>query len=78
MHPVDTNRREWNCLPCGRLYQRESLHHDQPTGGLAFFECGIDDEKAAFLLFDTAKQWPAINGMCAMDGPINFGENDNF
>lgn len=46
----------------------------QPTGGCGFFECA-NDEDVAFLLFDTAKAWLARNGMQAMDGPINFGEN---
>ena len=46
----------------------------QPTGGVGYFEC-IDDQKAAFLLFDTAKAWLAERGMEAMDGPVNFGEN---
>jgi len=50
---------------------------DQPTGGLGFFEC-INDKEAAFKLFDTAQEWLKNNGMEAMDGPINFGENDNF
>jgi len=48
--------------------------YDQPTGGCGFFEC-IDDQEAANLLFDTAKKWLVENGMEAMDGPINFGEN---
>lgn len=56
----------------------EKAHkNQQPTGGVGFFEC-IDDQKAAFLLFDTAKQWLKQQGMEAMDGPINFGENDKF
>ena len=46
----------------------------QPTGGCGYFEC-IDDQKAADLLFDTAKAWLAPRGMEAMDGPVNFGEN---
>ena len=46
----------------------------QPTGGIGFFEC-VNDQKAAFLLFDTAKAWLAVRGMEAMDGPVNFGEN---
>jgi GNAT superfamily N-acetyltransferase len=50
---------------------------DQPTGGMGFFEC-IEDESAAFLLFDTCKNWLASKGMEAMDGPINFGERDAF
>lgn len=46
----------------------------QPTGGVGYFEC-IDDQQAAFLLFDTAKEWLSSRGMEAMDGPVNFGEN---
>jgi len=47
----------------------------QPTGGCGFFDC-INDQKAADLLFDTAKNWLQQRGMEAMDGPINFGERD--
>jgi hypothetical protein len=54
-----------------------STAQKQPTGGMGFFEV-IEDKKAAFLLFDTAKEWLKARGMEAMDGPINFGENDNF
>jgi len=49
----------------------------QPTGGIGFFEC-IDDQAAAFLLFDTAKEWLISQDMQAMDGPINFGERDSY
>ncbi len=49
---------------------------EQPTGGCGFFEC-INNKEAAFLLFDTAKAWLQNEGMEAMDGPINFSENDN-
>jgi len=48
----------------------------QPTGGMGFFEV-VEDRDAAFMLFDTARDWLAGRGMEAMDGPINFGENDN-
>lgn len=51
--------------------------YDQPTGGIGFFEC-IDNQDAAFLLFDTAKAWLTEQGMEAMDGPINFGETDKY
>jgi len=50
---------------------------NQPTGGMGFFEC-VNDKKAAFLLFDTAKKWLQEKGMKAMDGPINFGETDSY
>jgi len=59
------------------INDKKAWHYDQPTGGIGFFEC-INDQKAAFLLFDTAKQWLQANDMKAMDGPINFGENDTF
>ena len=48
----------------------------QKTGGIGFFEV-IEDREAAYMLFDTAKEWLAQRGMEAMDGPINFGENDS-
>ncbi len=48
----------------------------QPTGGMGYFEV-TESEEAAFILFDTARKWLTERGMEAMDGPINFGENDN-
>jgi hypothetical protein len=54
-----------------------SLGYEQPTGGIGFFEC-LNNEEAAFLLFDTAKNWLEEKGMEAMDGPINFDENFFF
>jgi hypothetical protein len=51
--------------------------NDQPTGGMGFFEC-INDQAAAFVLFDTCKEWLKSKGMEAMDGPINFGTRDRW
>lgn len=48
--------------------------YEQPTGGCGFFEC-VDNQEAANLLFKAAADWNKLNGMEAMDGPINFGEN---
>lgn len=56
---------------------KTSEKQDQPTGGMGFFEC-IDNKEAAFLLFDTARDWLKEEGMEAMDGPINFGERDKY
>lgn len=50
---------------------------EYPVGGMGFFEC-IDNEKAAFILFDAARKWLEGKGMKGMDGPINFGERDRF
>ncbi len=53
---------------------RSSVYR-QPTGGIGFFEV-IENKEAAFALFDEGKKWLSSHGMEAMDGPINFGEND--
>lgn len=50
---------------------------NQPVGGIGFFEC-INNQEAANSLFDTAKGWLLKQGMQTMDGPINFGERDQF
>ncbi|WP_421939179.1 GNAT family N-acetyltransferase [Pedobacter sp.] len=59
------------------INEKKAYNYEQPTGGIGFFEC-INNQQAANLLFDTAKQWLVDKGMKAMDGPINFGENDTF
>lgn len=59
------------------INHKKAQAFEQPTGGMGFFEC-INDRKAAFLLFDTCKQWLTDREMEAMDGPVNFGENDTF
>lgn len=51
--------------------------NDQPTGGFGFFDC-INDQKAAFFMFDACKEWLKARGMEAMDGPINFGSRDRW
>ncbi|HVW99827.1 MAG TPA: hypothetical protein VHA52_05270, partial [Candidatus Babeliaceae bacterium] len=70
-----------NGNPVGRIAafvnNSKAYNYEQPTGGIGFFEC-IDNEEYAFALFDTAKEWLQQQGMKAMDGPINFGENDSF
>jgi GNAT superfamily N-acetyltransferase len=48
-----------------------------PVGGIGFFDC-INDQQAANALLDTAKKWLELQGMQAMDGPINFGERDRW
>lgn len=53
---------------------RKTCHLDKYiVGQMGFFEC-IDDEKAAFMLFDRCREWLEERGMEAMEGPVNFGE----
>ncbi len=51
--------------------------NEQPTGAMGFFEC-INDQVAAFRLFDHCKMWLQTRGMEAMDGPVNFGSRDRW
>lgn len=46
-------------------------------GGFGFFEC-INNQDAANILFDAAKNWLRNFEIETMDGPINFGERDQF
>jgi len=53
-----------------------SAANNQATGGVGFFEV-VENQEAAFTLFNISRDWLAARGMEAMDGPVNFGENDN-
>ncbi|TVR38649.1 MAG: hypothetical protein EA392_09245 [Cryomorphaceae bacterium] len=68
-------------LPIGRIAAfvnpKTVNNFDQPTGGIGFFEC-IDNQEAANMLFDSSRDWLAKRGIEAMDGPINFGERNQF
>lgn len=57
--------------------QKVCVNYEQPTGGIGYFEC-IDDQEAAWMLFDAAREWLVEQGMEAMDGPVNFGERDKW
>lgn len=46
-------------------------------GGMGFFEC-VDNQQAAFLLFDQCRKWLEEREMQAMEGPINFGEREKW
>ena len=59
------------------INHQKNKNPDFIIGGIGFFE-SINDEKIAFLLFNTARQWLRQNNAKAMDGPINFGENDKY
>ncbi|MFT6971129.1 MAG: hypothetical protein ACJAXX_001698 [Roseivirga sp.] len=59
------------------VIKKVAAAQEQPTGGIGFFEC-INDQKAARLLFDAGKKWLEERGMEAMDGPINFGDRNNW
>ena len=61
------------------FYNRDLVKASEymPTGGCGFFE-SINDQEVANLLFNAARDWLAARGMEAMDGPINFGDRDQW
>lgn len=67
--------------PVGRLAvftnTQRNRQQNYPTGGLGFFDC-INDQKAAFALFERTEQFCRDRGLKALDGPVNFGERDRF
>jgi len=65
--------------PIGRVaaFVNRQYKQEQPTGGIGFFEC-VNDQQRANYIFDYCKQWLEDKGMEAMDGPINFGERDKW
>jgi hypothetical protein len=73
----DTNNQTIGRIAAFYDKRKMNAGNDQPTGGAGFFEC-IDDQKAAFMLFDAAKNWLQSKGMEAMDGPINFGDRSRW
>ncbi|QJX48908.1 hypothetical protein HMJ29_19125 [Hymenobacter taeanensis] len=59
------------------INERTARTFEQPTGGMGFFEC-IDDQRAANLLLNACREWLVARGMEAMDGPVNFGDRDQW
>lgn len=59
------------------FYNREVAKLNDNTGCCGFFE-SVNDQGAADMLFDAARGWLASRGMEAMDGPVNFGERDQW
>ena len=48
---------------------------DFKIGCFGYFDC-INNQEAANMLFNQAKEWLMEQGMDAMDGPINIGDRD--
>lgn len=53
---------------------KKAKKNNPVAGGVGLFMC-IEDQDAANVMFDAAKEWLAENSCEAMDGNINFGEN---
>ena len=52
-----------------KTYQLDSY----TVGQMGFFEC-IDNQKAAFTLFEQCEHWLKSREMESMEGPVNFGQ----
>ncbi len=59
------------------INESKAFEFEQPTGCMGFFDC-INDQAAANMLFDKCQEWNTENGMEAMDGPVNFGERNQW
>ncbi len=54
--------------------KRKTKKSSVPNGFIGFFEC-INNQEAANMMFNKAKEWIESKGLKAMDGSANFGEN---
>jgi hypothetical protein len=59
------------------INERNTTAFPQPSGYFGFFEC-INSLSAAHLLLETAQNWLRERGMEAMNGPVNFGERNQW
>lgn len=59
------------------INEKKAKYQGKRIGGIGFFEC-VNNQEAANLLFDTAVTWLKERGVTTVDGPINFGENDQW
>lgn len=59
------------------IHPKTSQSGKHKVGSMGFFEC-IDNKEAAYILLDACKKWLIDRGMEGMEGPINFGERDQF
>lgn len=71
---LQDDKGQWIGRVAAFVNYKKAGRSDVKAGGLGFFEC-IDDQEAAFILFNAARDWLRDRGMAAMDGSINFGEN---
>jgi GNAT superfamily N-acetyltransferase len=86
LYKLDAEAERWvlfneNNRPIGRIAAfinpKTVNSGEHAVGGMGFFEC-IDNDAAATLLMNTSKEWLIQRGMKGMDGPVNFGERDQF
>lgn len=68
-----------NQQPVGRIaaFDHPKKAANDNAGALGFFAC-INNPAAAAQLFETAENWLRNQGYDWVDGPINFGENDQY
>lgn len=59
------------------INEKKANYQDKRIGGVGFYEC-IDNDEASKILFDTANVWLKERKVTTVDGPINFGENDQY
>lgn len=68
-----------NNISVGRIaaFYNNNSNEQLSVGGCGFFEC-INEQGAANVMFNAAKEWLQLKGIEAMDGSINFGDRDKW
>ncbi|WP_286756423.1 hypothetical protein [Roseivirga sp. UBA838] len=59
------------------INEKKANYNNKRIGGIGFFE-SINDETASKMLLDAAIGWLKERKVTTVDGPINFGENDQY
>ncbi|HTO17184.1 MAG TPA: hypothetical protein VLZ83_15570 [Edaphocola sp.] len=71
------DRKHYNVIGRFAVFINKRYKQERPTGGIGFVDF-IDDYNVSEFIFEVAKNWLSSKGMEAMDGPINFGEREQW
>ncbi|HRP90647.1 MAG TPA: hypothetical protein PKX92_11480 [Edaphocola sp.] len=71
------DRKHYDVVGRFAVFINNRYQQEQHTGGIGFVDF-IDDFEISNFIFEVAKNWLSSKGIEAMDGPINFGEREQW